>query len=332
MSNIIRDQETWPDLPLEDWQDTCTTLHMWLQIIGKIRIKLAPLVNHWWQAALYVTSRGLTTSPIPYQERTFQIDLDFIDHVMLIAANNGETRSVELKSRTVADFYRATMEALRSLGIEVAIWTTPVEVQVRIPFERDNQHSAYDPEYAQRFWRVLAQTDRVLKQFRSLFMGKASPVQFFWGSFDLAATRFSGRTAPAHPGSSNIGRFVMLEAYSHEVSSCGFWPGEGLGQPAFYAYAYPEPAGFKEYRVQPEEAYYDKNFGEFMLPYSAVRSAASPDEKLLRFAQSTYEAAANTAHWDRASLERQPQTLDHSLYKGSNIFFIPPKVAVKNIP
>ncbi len=304
MLNVNVKKDYWPSLPLQAWQDTYTTLHMWLQIIGKIKVKQSPLINHWWNSTLYITSRGLTTLPIPYGEQTFQIDLDFINHAMYISTYTGNIRSIELKPRSVADFYKTLTETLRSMGIEISIWTTPVEVAERIPFELDKKHSAYDPEYAQRHWKILAQVDRVMKEFRSRFIGKASPVHFFWGSFDLAASRFSGRIAPPHPGSPNVARSVMLEAYSHEVSSCGFWAGAGLGEPAFYAYAYPAPEGFNNYRVQPEEAYYNNNFGEFILPYEAVRSAASPDNKLLSFFQSTYEAAANLGDWDRKTLER----------------------------
>ena len=304
MSELNRKEQLWPKLPLEAWQDTCSTLHMWTQIIGKIRLNLAPMINHWWQVAFYITARGFTTSPMPFNSMYCQIDLDFIDHKMRIITDNGTSRSIELKPWTVADFYNSTMEALNSLGIKATIWTTPVEVQERIPFEQDNTHSAYNPEYAQRHWRVLAQADRVMKEFRSRFIGKVSPVHFFWGAFDLAVTRFSGRRAPEHPGVPNVARSVMVEAYSHEVSSCGFWPGAGLGEPAFYAYAYPEPEGFKEYPVHPEEAYYNKDVGEFLLPYEAVRTAESPDGKLLAFLQSTYEAAATLSKWDRDSLER----------------------------
>lgn len=304
MSEEKTKEVSWPQLPLEAWQDTCSTLHLWSQIIGKIRLAFAPLVNHWWQVPFYMTSRGWTTSPIPYKENIFQIDFDFIDHQIQITTNRGDFRSLELKPRSVSDFYGETIEILHSLGIEVHLWTTPVELQERIPFEQDSTHSSYDPEYAQRHWRVLVQVDRVLKEFRSHFLGKVSPVHFFWGAFDLAVTRFSGRRAPDHPGVPNVARSVMLEAYSHEVSSCGFWPGPGLGEPAFYAYAYPEPAGFSEIPVQPQEAYYNKDWGEFILPYEAVRTAASPDDLLLAFLQSTYEGAANLGKWDRALLER----------------------------
>jgi hypothetical protein len=304
MKNVMHQDNAWPDLPLNSWQDTYATLHMWLQIAGKIALTLAPMTNHWWQTTLTVSSRGLTTPLLPCGDRIFQMDFDFIDHQMRITADSGDTRAVALKPRSVADFYNETMRTLRSIGIEVSIWTTPVEIETRIPFEQDNTHSSYDPEYAGRHWRILKQVDRVLKKFRSRFIGKASPVQYFWGSMDLAATRFSGRSAPPHPGSPNVSRAVMLEAYSREVSSCGFWPGAGLGEPAFYAYAYPEPKGFAQYHVQPEEAYYNSAFGEFILPYEAVRSAASPDDKLLNFCQSTYEAAANLGEWDRSALER----------------------------
>jgi hypothetical protein len=304
MSGSDRANALWPELPLEAWQDTYSTLHMWTQIIGKIKLLLAPMMNHWWQVPFYINARGFTTSPMPFRLMYCQIDFDFINHEMRIITDTGNSRSVELKPRSVADFYSATMEALDSLGIEAAIWTTPVEIPDRIPFEQDTTHSAYDPEYAQRHWRILLQADRVFKEFRSRFIGKASPVHFFWGAFDLAVTRFSGRRAPEHPGVPNVGRSVMVEAYSHEVSSCGFWAGGGLGEPAFYAYAYPEDDAFKEYAVKPREAYYSRDFGEFVLPYAAVRTAESPDEKLLAFLQSTYEAAAILGKWDRTSLER----------------------------
>jgi hypothetical protein len=294
----------WPLLPLEEWQDTCATLHMWMQVAGKIRLKLSPMTNHWWQVPLYVTSRGLTTSPIPYRMRTFEMNFDFIDHRMHLEANDGQKRSIDLKPRPVADFYAETLGALRSMGIEPVIWTKPVEVEERIPFEQDQTHASYDPEYANRWWRILVQVDRVFKDFRSRFIGKASPVHFFWGAFDIAATRFSGRKAPEHPGVPNVGRSVMVEAYSHEVSSCGFWPGAGPGMPAFYSYAYPEPEAFHTCRVKPVEAYYDEQLREFLLPYDVVRTAKNPDEVLLAFLQSTYEAAAKLALWDRNALER----------------------------
>jgi hypothetical protein len=277
---------------------------MWTQVVGKIRLALTPLVNHWWNVPLYVTTRGLTTSAIPYGAGSFEMLFDFLEHRLRIETSDGATRSMALAPRPVAEFYREAMAALSGLGIEVRIWTTPVEVPDPVPFEQDEVHRSYDPEYAQRFWRVLVQADRVLTEFRARFLGKASPVHFFWGSFDLAATRFSGRPAPPHPGAPNVADSVTREAYSHEVSSAGFWPG-GFGFDAlFYAYAYPEPDGFKQYPVQPKEAFYHWDLGEFVLPYEAVRTAASSDEALMAFLQSTYEAAADLVHWDRASLER----------------------------
>lgn len=297
-------EELWPSLPWEEWQDTCLTLHMWTQVIGKIRLALAPMFNHWWQVPLYLTPRGLTTSPMPYNSRFFQIDFDLLAHELKIETDWGVKFVFSLPGLSVAAFYDQTLAALASLGIEVKIWTTPVEVPERIPFERDEHHVSYNPNYVRRFFQVLIQSDRVFKDFRSRFLGKASPVHFFWGAFDLAVTRFSGRRAPDHPGVINVAKYVMVEAYSHEVSSCGFWPGAGLGEPAYYSYAYPEPEGFKEYPVWPPEAYYHPVFGEFVLPYEAVRTSLSPDETLLGFLQSTYEAAAKRARWDRESLER----------------------------
>lgn len=295
----------WPELPLAEWQDTYATLHLWTQIIGKVRLALAPFLNHWWQATLYVTPRGLTTSPIAYGTRTFAIDFDFIDHTLRFATSDGGVGTLPLRRQSVADFYAATMAALRALDVDVSIWSRPVEIERPVPFELDRQHAAYDPDAAQRFWRVLVQTDRVLTDFRARFIGKVSPVHFFWGAFDLAVTRFSGRRAPMHGPVPNVADFVVQEAYSHEVSSLGFWPGGGpVPEPVFYAYAYPEPEGFKETRVAPEGAYYHQELGEFLLPYEIVRSAASPDAALLAFAQTTYEAAADLARWERAALER----------------------------
>jgi hypothetical protein len=241
-----------------------------------------------------------------YNGRYFQIDFDFIFHLLIIETSDGSTKTIALRMRSVADFYQETMAALKSLGMPVTIWTTPVEVSDRTPFENDEKHMAYDPEYAQRFWRILVETSRVFTDFRCRFTGKVSPVHFFWGGFDLDVTRFSGRSAPVHPGAPYLARFVAVEAYSHEVSSCGFWPGGGLvDEPAFYSYAYPEPLGFKDYPIQPSEAFYHKEMGEFLLPYNVVRTAESPDEVLLSFLQSTYEAAATCSNWDRRALERQ---------------------------
>jgi len=295
----------WPELPLAEWKDTYDTLHMWTQIVGKIRLTLTPLVNHWWNTALYVTPHGLTTSAMSYKGRLFQINFDFIAHLLLIEVDDGSMKTIPLRPHSVAEFYQETMAALGSLGMPLTIWTTPVEVPDRTPFERDHKHAAYDPEYAQRFWRILAQTSRVFAEFRSRFIGKASPVHFFWGAFDLAVTRFSGRQAPSHPGVQNCPRFVMVEAYSHEVSSCGFWPGGGpVNEPVFYAYAYPEPQGFKDHTILPAEAFYHNGMSEFVLPYEVVRTATSPDHVLMSFLQSSYEAAATCAKWDRHTLER----------------------------
>jgi Family of unknown function (DUF5996) len=295
----------WPSLPFNEWRETCATLHMWTQVVGKVRLALAPRVNHWWQVPLYLSARGLTTSPVPYGERTFQVDFDFQEHRLLIETSDGGSREMRLAPRTVADFYGEFMSSLRSLGLEVKIWTTPVEVANPVPFEKDEAHASYQPEYANRFWRALVQADRVLQKFRSRFLGKCSPVHFFWGSFDLAVTRFSGRPAPPHPGTPGVADSITREAYSHEVSSAGFWPGgDALPEPIFYAYAYPEPEGFKEFAVRPAGAYYNADFREFVLPYEAVRGAADRDGALLDFLQTTYEAAAETGRWDRAALER----------------------------
>ena len=297
--------ETWPSLPFAEWRETCATLHMWTQIIGKIRLAQAPLVNHWWQVPLYVTSRGLTTSPIPFGERVFEIGFDFVGHRLRIETSDGKTDGFALRPIAVADFYGEVMQRLQALGIGTHIWTTPVEIPDPIPFRQDRTHAAYDPDYANRFWRILVQADRVFTAFRARFLGKASPVHFFWGSFDLAVTRFSGRRAPQHPGAPNVADKVTREAYSHEVSSCGFWPGgAGMEQPMFYSYAYPQPAGFGDAVVRPAPAFYNRDFGEFILLYDKIRQASSPDEALLDFLQSTYEAAATLAHWDRAELER----------------------------
>ena len=291
---------------MAEWKDTYDTLHRWTQIIGKIRLALTPKLNHWWNSTLYITPRGLTTSSMYYNGRLLQIDFDFIAHLLFIITADNPTKTIALRPCSVAEFYQETMLALRSLGMPVSVWTTPVEVPDRTPFEQDKKHTSYDPEYVQRFWRILAQASRVLLEFRSRFIGKVSPVHFFWGAFDLAVTRFSGRTAPSHPGAPYCPPFVMVEAYSHEVSSCGFWPGGGpIHEPAFYSYAYPEPQGFKGYPVQPREAFYHTEMGEFLLPYDEVRTSKSPDEVLLSFLQSTYEAAATCAKWDRHALERQ---------------------------
>jgi hypothetical protein len=296
----------WPALPLTEWADTCATLQLWTQIVGKIRLARTPLVNHWWNVTLYVTSRGLTTSPIPHGALSFQIDFDFISHRLIVQVSNGDTATIPLTPRSVADFHAEFMSTLRKLGLDTHIWTMPVEIPDAIPFEKDDKHTSYDPEYANRFWRALVQSERVFSRFRSRFIGKVSPVHFFWGSFDLAITRFSGRTAPdLNSESPNLGAWVMREAYSHEVSSCGFWPGNGgYDQAAFYSYAYPEPPGFDHASVRQAGAFYDKGLGQFILPYDVVRLAEDPDHALMEFLQSTYEAAAGLAAWDRSGLER----------------------------
>ena len=300
------DADAWPGLPLPAWSDTYATLHLWTQIVGKIRHSLSPPLAHCWSDTLYVTARGLTTSPIPCGTRVFEIDFDFIEHRLFLRTAEGEIERVPLHRQSVAAFYRQVREALAKLRLDVHIVARPNEVADPIPFADDETHASYDAEYANRFWRILVQADRVLKIFRSRFIGKCSPVHFFWGAPDLAVTRFSGRTAPPHPGGiPNLPDRITRDAYSHEVASCGWWPGGGaIAYPAFYAYAYPEPEGFAKARVEPGAAFYSPALREFILPYDAVRVAKSPDEPLLAFLQSTYEAAANLAGWDRAALEK----------------------------
>jgi hypothetical protein len=303
--------EAWPELNYADWKDTCATLHMWLQIVGKIRLVQTPWTNHSWHVTLYVTSRGLTTSPIPHGSDTFEIRFDFIDHQLRILKSDGGGRSIELKPRSVADFYKAVMVALDELGLPVKIDIVPNEIPNPIPFDRDEQHRSYDPEYANRFWRVLVQADRVFKEFRSRFCGKCSPVHLFWGAPDLAVTRFSGRAAPKHPGGiPHLPDAITREAYSQEVSSLGFWPGaDAMPMAIFYSYAYPEPAGFSEAKVKPDAASYNAQFHEFVLPYDAVRTAKSPDDALLEFAQSAYDVASQLGKWDRAALQEKKPSL-----------------------
>jgi hypothetical protein len=297
--------EAWPDLPYASWKDTCETLQLWTQVVGKVRLAQTPWLNHSWQVPLYVSARGLTTSPIPYGARIFQIDFDFIDHCLVIATSEGSRRELPLRAQSVAEFYSGVSRALRELGFDIRINETPNELADAIPFSQDRVHAAYDGDYAHRFWRILLQVNRVFELFRTSFVGKCSPVHFFWGSFDLAVTRFSGRRAPPHPGGiPNLPDAVVREAYSHEVSSAGFWPGSGpIPYAAFYSYAYPEPAGFSSTPVRPAAAFFSPELKEFILPYDAVRTADAPDRMLLDFLQSTYEAAANAAKWDRAALE-----------------------------
>jgi hypothetical protein len=294
-------QDCWPESPLEAWQNTYATLHMWTQIVGKVRLALSPRLNQWWEVPLYVSARGLTTSPIPYQNEIFEVQFDFIEHELIIHTSWGASKRMALEPRSVADFHAEFMSALRALGIEVKIWTMPVEVPNPVRFEEDTQHASYDREYAHRFWKVLVLCDSIFKEFRAGFIGKDSPVHFFWGSFDLCVTRFSGRRAPERAGADSVTR----EAYSHEVISAGFWPGGGdIQGAAFYAYAAPEPPGFAEQPVEPKAAFYHPQLHEFLLMYDDVRCAASPRQALLSFMQSTYEAGAKLARWDRKELER----------------------------
>lgn len=290
----------WPALPLNEWQDTYATLHMWTQIVGKVRLALTPHLNHWWEVPLYVNAVGLTTSVIPYQGEAFEIEFDFLHHNLLIRTSRGADQRVPLRPRSVADFYREFMAALHSAGIQVKIWPMPVEIPNPIRFDQDTQHASYDPEYANRLWRILVAIEKVFLEFRCRFVGKCSPVHFFWGSFDLAVTRFSGRRAPERPDADPITR----DAYSHEVISAGWWPGSGpIQAPAFYAYAAPEPQGFSVARVAPAKAFYHQEMREFLLMYDDVRTSPSPASTLLEFLQSTYEAGANLANWNRAELE-----------------------------
>ena len=300
-STARTERELWPELPLAAWQDTYVTLHMWTQIVGKVRLALTPKINHWWGVPLYVSARGLTTSAIPYAEGSFEIEFDFVHHRLVIQTSRDKLRTLALRPRTVADFYREFLGTLAELGIVVKVWRMPVEIPDPIPFDEDTKHASYDPEYANRFWRILARCNPVFQEFRAGFIGKASPVHFFWGSFDLAVTRFSGRRAPQREGADSITR----EAYSHEVISAGFWPGGGeVKGPALYAYAAPEPAGYAQEKVRPAEAFYHTQLREFILMYEDVRRAASPSEALMEFLQSTYEAGAELGKWNRKELER----------------------------
>ena len=313
MNMGLMNNDLWPALPLTEWQDTYATLHMWTQVVGKIRLEQTPMVNHWWNVPLYVTARGLTTSVMPYKDRAFEIDFDFIDHRLLIKRDDGAEETIALAPRSVADFYREVTDRLRALAIEVKIWPVPVEVESPVPFDQDHQNASYDPEYANRLWRILVRTERVFTEFRSRFVGKCSPVHFFWGSFDMAVTRFSGRQAPEREGADQITR----EAYSHEVISHGFWPGvrasgpveraradSTINEPAFYSYTAPEPPGLGDEPVRPDRAFYSTAMKEFILLYEDMRNSNSPDDALMQFLESTYEAGAKLAKWDRQKLER----------------------------
>lgn len=300
-------KDIWPALPQAEWSETCATLQLWMQIVGKVRLALMPAVNHSWSVTLYPTVRGLTTSPMPYGTRMLQIDFDFIDHVLLLQTSEGDRSVLPLKPMTVAAFYQQVMTALDDVHAPVRIWHMPVEIAQPIPFETDHTHQAYDAAYAQRFWRILLQTTRVFTIFRARFTGKVSLIHLFWGALDLACTRFSGRLAPEHPSMAGLPDRVTRDAYSHEVSSCGFWPGAPGIEPFFYSYAYPEPPGYAASSIAPAQAFYDAKLGEFILPYEEMRRSADPDSALLAFLQSTYEAAANCAQWDRTALEVAPK-------------------------
>jgi hypothetical protein len=301
MSTPVTQAEPWPALPLEEWEDTRATLHMWTQIVGKVRLAQTPLVNHWWNVPLYVSARGLTTTAMPYGSTFFEMEFDFIDHKLVLRCSDGPSRTIKLRPTSVAAFYQETMAALNALGLAVRIWTMPVEIAEPIPFDQDYRHESYDPEYANRFWQVLKHADRVMQDFRSRFIGKCSPVHFFWGSFDLAVTRFSGKPAPPRPDADLITR----EAYSHEVISHGWWPGQGpLGKPAFYSYTAPAPEGLAQSTIRPAKAFYSNEMSEFLMLYDDVRTAEDPDTALMEFLQSTYEAGANLASWPRKELER----------------------------
>src|SRR3954451_8906015 len=307
----------WPALRVADWTDTRETLHRWTQVVGKIRLAQAPMVNHWWQVTLYVTPRGLTTSSMTAGDRAFEIEFDFCAHRLRITVEGGDRRDIALEPKTVAAFYGEVMSALASLGLgDVTIWPVPVEIEDAIPFEEDFEHASYDPDAAQLFWRQLVQVDRVLKAFRARFAGKVSPVHFFWGALGMAVTRCSGRPAPRHPGGvPNCPDWVMREGYSHELASCGFWPGGGE-EGAFYAYAYPEPAGFADHPVAPAAAFNSRDYGEFLLPYEAVAGAGNPDQMLTEFLETTYAAAAELAGWDRAALEADSHRWDRERHEG----------------
>ncbi|MBV8052770.1 MAG: hypothetical protein JOZ80_16405 [Acidobacteriaceae bacterium] len=299
----MHSSELWPPLPLSDWQPTYHNLHMWTQIVGKVRLALTPRINHWWNVPLYVTARGLTTSPIPFGKDTFEVQFDFLEHKLLIDRCDGAQKVMALEPRTVADFYKEFMDLLRALDIEVSIFAKPVEVPDPIPFAEDNLYHAYDADAAFRCWRILLSCESVFKKFRGRFVGKSSPVHFFWGSFDLAVTRFSGRRAPERPGADAMTR----EAYSHEVISAGWWPGgSGIDGPAFYSYTVPGPEALERQQISPESAFYHPELKEFLLLYDDLRRAENPEQELLQFLQTTYEAGATLAHWNRAELEVQP--------------------------
>jgi Family of unknown function (DUF5996) len=305
VEEVVVPESEWPKLTVAEWIDTRDTLQLMTQVVGKVRLANTPLMSHWWNVVLYVSARGLTTGLIPHGGRAFSVEFDFIDHQLVVLTISGDRRTVALKAGPISDFYRDVMAVLDELGLSTDIWTMPVEIPDAIPFDTDQQHVVYDGDQAHRFWLALVQMNRVFEEFRSRYIGKVSPVHFFWGALDLAVTRFSGRTAPKHPGGApNCGPHVMWEAYSHEVSSAGYWPGPD-GEGVFYSYAYPEPDGYRDAPVSPAQATFDEALGEFVLPYTAVREADDPDALLLEFLQSTYDVAADLGRWDREALERR---------------------------
>jgi len=306
VSGFTSSANDWPALRVAEWEPTRVTLHLFTQIVGKVRLACAPMVNHWWQVTLYMSPRGLTTGTVPYRGRSFEVEFDFIDHVLRIRSSDGGARDIALAGLRVADFHRATLDALGGIGVGVSIQATPNEVDPAVPFATDTEHGAYDPDAVHRFWLQLIHADRLLNRFRTYFRGKVSPVHYFWGGMDICCTRFSGRTAPVHPGGApNCADWVMVEGYSHEVSSSGFWPGGGE-EGAFYSYAYPQPEGYADYPIGVPHAYFSQEAGNFLLPYEAVRQSANPDEMVHQFLQGTYRAAADLADWDRAALEVDP--------------------------
>jgi hypothetical protein len=297
---VYNNKILWPDLTLNKWEETYNTIHLWAQIIGKIKLEFAPFINHWWNVTFSLSASGFTTGIIPYGDRCFEIEFNFISHILNLKSGDGRSVHIELEPGTIADFYYMLKEKLAVLDIKINIWTVPVEIEDRMPFDQDHRPRKYDPDYANRFWRSLIQTSKVMNIFRSGFTGKSSPVHLFWGSFDLAMTFFSGRPAPEHPGSPNVGRQVMIESYNAELASFGFWGGQGLGEAAFYAYAYPEPPDYKEFGIMPKQAYYNEVLRLFILPYKAVQNSEFPQKLILDFYESTFKAASVLANWDKS--------------------------------
>lgn len=290
----------WPDLPLKQWEETYSTVHLWTQVVGKIKLEFSEFMNHWWNVTFFPTTSGLSTGIIPYKNTSFEMEFNFLNHHLVIKMDDGQKELIPLQSGTISEFYEEVKSRLKSLGVHIHIWTVPVEIDDRVPFDKDHRPRVYDPEYAQRYWKALVQVNKVMKLFRSGFTGKASPVQFFWGSLDIAVTFFSGKLAPEHPGAPNVGRKVMVESYNAELASFGFWGGKGIGEAAFYAYAYPEPEDYKRFAIEPMAAYYNDTFKEFILPYSAVKNSDNPERDILVFYRSAFKAAVELSNWDRS--------------------------------